>query len=175
MITYFPLNYDTFALPEYYNAVVRNPIFRDVISANRNPLWRNVTGRRRVTSHAPTQTFVALRHQARYRLTLKSHLVFVGYFRNIPSTLVHMPRNFLRSCLGKYRHQISLTLQCKGLVLSYVENSKNHNRWYYFAAHCRNVTVLRCNTIFCDVCCFLRTIKTRPLHWSVKLMISFYH
>ena len=27
-------------------------------------------------------------------------------------------------------------------------------RLYYFAAHCRNVTVLRTNIIFCDICCF---------------------
>ena len=55
---------------------------------------------------------------------------------------------------------ISLTLQCNGLVfLSYVENIKNHKRWYYFAAQWHFGNVLRCNTIFCDFCCFLRMIK----------------
>jgi len=45
---------------------------------------------------------------------------------------------------------ISLTLQSKGLIiLPHVENSKNHI-YYYFAAYCRNVTVLRSNNIFCD-------------------------
>ena len=31
-------------------------------------------------------------------------------------------------------------------------NSKYHKRWYYFAAHCRNVIVLRSNIIFCGIC-----------------------
>ena len=48
--------------------------------------------------------------------------------------------------------------------LSYVENSKNHKKWHYIAAHCRNVTVLRSNTIFCDFCCFLRMIN-KKLCW----------
>ena len=62
------------------------------------------------------------------------------------------------ACASSYHWVIiSLTLQCNGLVImSYVENSKNHKRWYYIAAHCRNVTVLRSNIIFCDFCCFLR-------------------
>ena len=36
---------------------------------------------------------------------------------------------------------------------------KDHKRRYYFAAQWHFGNVLRCNTIFCDFCCFLRMIK----------------
>ena len=30
----------------------------------------------------------------------------------------------------------------------------NVKRWYHFAAHCQNVSMLQSNMIFCDICCF---------------------
>ena len=67
-------------------------------------------------------------------------------------------QSFLSIAQSKNGHNIStdvahlaVPLQQQSL-LSHIslENSKNHKRWYYIAAHCRNVTVLRGNTIFGD-------------------------
>ena len=52
-----------------------------------------------------------------------------------------------------FKNYFSLCRRPSEIILSEIENTKNHKRWYYFAAQWHFGNVLRYNTIFCDFCC----------------------
>ena len=68
-----------------------------------------------------------------------------------------------RATRPKTDHQFNTSVTESSYFVTHRKQQK-HKRCYYFAAHCRNVTVLRSNNIFCVFAVSMCDKITRLLH-----------
>ena len=102
-------------------------------------------------------------------------LLFGTYSHQKANTITDSELSLLTSWTKKRQKLIIKTdHQFNTVFIIRIEKSNNHKRWYYFAAQWHFGNVLRCNTIFCDFCCFLRMIKKLDPYteawWSVFII-----